>query len=104
MLYEVITFMYDDKKELSFSNKYPNEWKAIQDENAGRINTKNGFFSFANAIPTDEQSVKYMAGDNNTIVLGGGNWKLVSFITKDTAVNQLFYTSYFQYFNGILQT
>lgn len=73
------SFMYDDKNTLSFKNQFPNEWEAIQSAESGQVETDRGYFIYRKILATKNE----MSGANlqkDSIVLGEGNWTLVSFI------------------------
>ena len=77
------TFMYEDKKEINFKNEYPEEWAIIDNNNKGNLDTENGYYEYVNIIPSMDTLEDTMKITNNSIILGQGNWRAVSFISKD---------------------
>ena len=81
------SFMYDDRKYESFQNEYPNEWKTIRNNGKGYDVTSNGIFCYTNILTSDE----FSSGNiNNSIVLGEGDWYIVSYISPNSENGQLF--------------
>ena len=85
--------MYEDKKNISFKNEFPNEWNNIKKREEGTIVTSNGVYSYMNIIPNSESSSNEKENSENSIVLGEGNWVAVSFISKDSKNGQVFFTN-----------
>lgn len=76
-------FMYDDKTELTFKNTFPAEWEKIS-ESIGFILTENGLFTYTDVILKDKlQNNKALIEENN-LVLGDGNWKIVSYLDTES--------------------
>ena len=61
------SFMFEDKKHLSFSKKYPEEWETIK-QDKGQMVTKNGLFTFA----TVHLSHHYKRGDAYEVGIKNG--------------------------------
>lgn len=78
--------MYENKKDINFKNEFPEEWDSIKNNQNGTIITSNGYYTYANIIPYGSALNKV----SNSIVLGEGNWLVVSFIPKDSKIGELF--------------
>jgi len=81
------SFMYDDRKDESFQNEFPDEWSTIINNGSGSAITPNGIFCYTNILTSDEFS---SGNDKDSIVLGEGDWYIVSYITPDSQNGQLF--------------
>ncbi len=83
-------FMYEDRKQKTMGNKYPEAWRTIQASQTGQFLTGNGLFTFTTVYPLS--AVAKSGGvtlDEVTSVRTSkaGNyysWKLVSFIPGST--------------------
>ncbi len=62
-------FMFDDKKDRTFANRYPDIWSIISEKEDGQIINKNGIFTFRHIYITKDADSKY--------------WIIVSRISKD---------------------
>lgn len=84
--------MYEDKKDISFINKYKTEWETIQSKDSGNLINENGVFIFSKAITS-----KTFKQDNTgySIVLGSGDLTLVSYMSSDSYNGKLFTQSFF---------
>ncbi|MFA9398036.1 MAG: diguanylate cyclase domain-containing protein [Clostridiaceae bacterium] len=91
------SFMYEDSSEIRFSNEYPDEWKKINEKEYGTFTTKSGYYSYANIMPVDTQS-------SNSIVLGGGDWVAVSYLSGNTKNGEMFFSNIVQNILYILKT
>ncbi|QZY54054.1 sensor domain-containing diguanylate cyclase [Crassaminicella profunda] len=86
-------FMYPDKKDINFKNEFPNEWNILQQNNEGMKYTDNGLFVFSNVVNRNNLPIQE---DHSKIVLGEGNWKVVSFISKESKNGNLVETNNFK--------
>lgn len=68
-------FMYDEKKKISFKNKFPLEWKTMNDGEK-IFSSQNGYYIW-NELKTKDG---YHENNEGTIVLGDGNFRVVSSI------------------------
>lgn len=84
------TFMYDDKKNISFNKQYPYEWNEINKNQSGKIKTENGYFIYTNIIPVTTENT---FGIDNNIILGEGNWMAVSFLSENSKYTEILFTS-----------
>ncbi len=72
-------FMYDDKKELSFSSEYSKEWEIILATDHGQIRGDTGLFTYSTVFPFSHKlNTEEIDADSNTI--DSYNWKVISFI------------------------
>ena len=85
------SFMYEDKADISFINKYKTEWETIQSKDSGNLINENGVFIFSKAITS-----KTFKQDNTgySIVLGSGDLTLVSYMSSDSYNGKLFTQSF----------
>ncbi|MCM1989257.1 sensor domain-containing diguanylate cyclase [Oceanirhabdus seepicola] len=51
-------FMFENKKDISFKNDFPDEWDKINKLKEGQFITENGLFTFTNTIPSDKDCIK----------------------------------------------
>lgn len=80
-------FMYEDKLDRNFRVKYPTEWEVIQSKKDGFLISNSGMFVYSNIITSqmfDIDNAQY------SIVLGAGDWTLVSYISSDTQNGKLY--------------
>lgn len=88
-------FMYENRREVSFPNRFPDAWERIRSADSGHFTTASGFFSFATVYPM-QQGMRSSAGTAESFVatgtdpVGAGeySWKLVStlsagFLTRE---------------------
>lgn len=87
------SFMYEKKKNLNFKNEFPEEWNIIKKNERDTIITSNGYYSYINIIPNIEDSSDRMGIDNNSIVLGEGNWVAVSYISKENKNGEMIFAN-----------
>jgi len=90
------SFMYEDKKDISFSKEFPKAWATIKSNEEGTIFTSNGYFSYTNIIPNIKNPSKGTTESNPSIILGEGNFTAISFISKDIEQKQLIFTNLYQ--------
>lgn len=81
------SFMYENKANVSFSNHYPKEWKSIKNNKSGYEISSNGVFIYSNSITSQVFEI-----DNSeySLVLGSGDWSLVSYLSSETQNGKLF--------------
>jgi diguanylate cyclase (GGDEF)-like protein len=75
------SFMYKERMNNSFKNEYASEWKEIQKNKSGYTISDKGMFIYSSIITN-----KLFEIDNlgYSIVLGSGDWTMVSFLSSDT--------------------
>lgn len=93
------SFMYEDKKNISFKNEFRKEWDSINNYEKGNIITSNGYYTYVNIIPC----VDKINNSGNSIVLGEGNWLVVSFIPKDSKNGDVFFENLYENILDILK-
>ncbi|MCP3943041.1 MAG: response regulator [Desulfobacteraceae bacterium] len=81
-------FMYEDKKHLTFKNKFPESWKNIISSEKGTFMDKFGFFSFNTIFPMKE-NIKSSSGastafesSKKAVNADEYQWKIVFFVPK----------------------
>lgn len=87
------TFMYEDQMNISFNNRYQEEWKTIKEKDSGQIINKNGVFVFSKSITSrtfKQDNVGYK------IILGAGDLSLVSVMSNSSENGKLFTNSFWQ--------
>ena len=73
------SFMYEDKKDLSFGSEYSEEWDTILATNYGQIMDGNGLFTYSTVFPfSHELNTEELYTSSNTI--DSYKWKVISFI------------------------
>ncbi|PKM86160.1 MAG: hypothetical protein CVU87_13025 [Firmicutes bacterium HGW-Firmicutes-12] len=95
------SFMYEDKKNISFKNEFPKEWNTIKGNERGSLITTNGFFTYEYIIPNINYSSK---NTEKSIISGEGNWVVVSFIANDCMIGGIFNTSLYPKIRYILNS
>ena len=86
-------FMYEDQMNISFKNRYQEEWKTIKEKDSGQIINKNGVFAFSKSITSrtfKQDNVGYK------IILGAGDLTLVSVMSNSSENGKLFTNSFWQ--------
>lgn len=81
------SFMYEDKAKVSFANQYSNEWKSIKKNKNGHEISSKGVFVYSNIITNQ---VFEIANSGYSLVLGAGDWSVVSFLSSKTPNGKLF--------------
>jgi len=88
------SFMFEDKKNISFRNDYPEVWEQIQKNENGYVINTQGIFIYTSIITSKAFENN---NDDYRFVLGGGDWVLVSYISGETVNGNLFTES-----NGLM--
>lgn len=81
-------FMYEDGKNRTFANTFPDPWKQISKLETGQFHTANGLFSFTTIYPLKDiwssqlgTEISQLSGFNqDTVDAKSYQWKLVSFV------------------------
>jgi len=89
-------FMYEDKEEVSFKNKFRIEWDEINKGNK-LILSNNGIYSWDELKFQDKNNEK-------TVVFGDGNFKVISFISKDSKYGYIFLETKIEKFGRIISS
>ncbi len=74
-------FMYQDRKDITFKNRYPDEWDDITRKGRGQVRNKNGLFTFEVIKP-----LKSVTNEDGT--LNDYHWIIVSRIAPETLSEQ----------------
>ncbi len=81
-------FMFVHMEDETFGKYYPEEWNKVL-EGSGQILTENGLFTYTSVDLVAK--IKFSNnGYNETIVLGGGDWYIVSKILRDGVYEDYF--------------
>ena len=85
------SFMYEDKTDISFMNKFKPEWETIQNRDSGKLINDAGVFVFSKSITS-----KTFKQDNigYSFILGLGDLTLVSYISSKSDNGKLFTQSF----------
>lgn len=78
-------FMYDNQKNVSFKNEFPDVWETIQANENGALISEKGVFNYTNILTDDE----FALDSKQSLTLGLGDWTIVSCIPPDTDDGQL---------------
>ncbi|NOG46241.1 MAG: GHKL domain-containing protein [Calditrichaeota bacterium] len=70
-------FMFEDKKNRTFANKFPNEWKEISEKQEDQFETDNGLFTFYTINPFFLKNEKQLVQIMNP---GDKYWKILSHV------------------------
>ncbi|MEO1814034.1 MAG: sensor domain-containing diguanylate cyclase [Acetobacterium sp.] len=79
------TFMDEQRLDESFKNDFPDIWQTIQTEKSGVHSSDTGVFSYTNILTADDLEL----GGDHSLVLGLGDWTIVSYIPPDTTEGKL---------------
>jgi hypothetical protein len=78
-------FMFEDRKDKTFGNSFPEAWEKITSSESGQFHTEAGMYSFETIHPAAEAlklSVGLLSGQGDS-AQGGETWKIVSLISQD---------------------
>ena len=92
------TFMYEDKKDVSFKAIYPEEWTLINKNKSGTIKTDNGYFIYSEIIPIETENNKDIK-QKTSIILGEGNWYNIKYFSKDCKYSDILFPSLSKSYN-----
>lgn len=79
-------FMYENGKQKTMANKYPEAWQTISNSDSGQFVTRSGLFAFSTVYPLTvvaehaDTSTEAAASEGNNVKPKGYGWKIVSFI------------------------
>jgi len=79
------TFMDEKRLDESFKNDFPDIWQSMQSEKSGSQISATGVFNYTNILTADELEL----GSDYSLVLGLGDWTIVSYIPPETADGKL---------------
>ena len=74
-------FMYKDKLDATFKNKYGSVWDSIATTDHSQFETKEGMFTFKTVYPVSEELMPNSSGKMRNCE--DYHWKIVSFIPSD---------------------
>ena len=89
------SFMYEEEKENTVALQYPEEWKVMQRTKDGFFISENGVFTFSNSSTNNMFDI---GQSNYSMVLGGGDWMLVSYLSADSQNGKLYTESMWKIF------
>ncbi len=95
-------FMYDEKKDVSFSHIFPLEWKEMQEQDHSFI-TENGFFTYKTIDLKSSLENKQLINVNN-IFFDESIYKIVSFISTQSSMGEYFKIGQFDKIKRTLQS
>ncbi len=81
-------FMYEERKNITFSNRFPQVWKQISNLETSQLNTPHGLFSFTTIYPlqdiwSSESSMgisQFSGFTEGTADAKSYKWKLITFV------------------------
>lgn len=78
-------FMYPDRAEHTFANKFPEEWRRITAEKNGQFFSPKGLFTFQLIDPDVEARAKLVGTPDEGITINGADnwWFLISYVSAD---------------------
>ena len=78
-------FMYPDKSEHTFANKFPEEWLRITTEKNGQFFSSKGLFTFQLIDPDVDARAKLIGTHDEGITINGADnwWFLISHVSAD---------------------
>jgi len=82
-------FMFDEKKEDTFENEYPNEWLSIL-ENKGQQTTDEGLITSSPVVLNHRFNLGETNIHDQKIVLGDSSWYIVSVFERNSKNNDYF--------------
>lgn len=86
-------FMYDNRKNESLKNEYPDEWLKIEKEEKSSFITLNGIYNYTNIFKNYEFDLN---NDKNSLVLGFGDLYIGSNIPLNSQNGKLFSNNTFE--------
>ena len=84
------SFMFPEMQAQNFGEYYPEEWEKIYGS-SGQMMTDNGLFTYTYVLLDDKMKYKIADGaDQENIVLGGGNWYIVTYVPREGEMEDYF--------------
>lgn len=80
-------FMFEDRADEDFENKFSDEWNEIKDKEKGTIITGNGLFAYSNIL-TDQEFIK--GHQDCELILDEGDWYIVSYVPGESEIGKVF--------------
>ena len=78
-------FMYPDKSEHTFANKFPEEWLRVTTEKNGQFFSPKGLFTFQVIDPDVDARAKLIGTPDEGVSINGADnaWFLISYVSAD---------------------
>ena len=84
------SFMFPDFKVQNFGKYFPEEWERIYGS-SGQMMTAKGLFTYTYVLLDDKMKYKIAEGaDQENVVLGGGNWYIVTYVNREGEMEDYF--------------
>ncbi len=87
-------FLFDDRKELTFENRFPDAWSKVKESYSGQFMNEQGLFTHTSLYPLSEAS-KSIAGLSNTYKRSAVRledisyyWKIISHAPPDVLTSR----------------
>lgn len=82
-------FMYEDKKNITFSSLYHDAWNRIKNEESSQFETQQGLFTFKTIYPlcagqesSTDSGITFLSSETQ-LINKDYNWKIVSYIPSE---------------------
>ncbi len=85
------TFMYNNKKDISFKNDYPDVWKKISSNSDGQLPEREGLFTYVTVNPFShipDGDIKISVNQANS----NYQWKVLSFVPRSVLLEKAYGT------------
>lgn len=76
-------FMFENRKDVSFSRAYPEEWKRISTTDSGQLTTDSGIFTFETIRPAEAVEQAGFSIVDNMTINSKRFWKVISFLPRE---------------------
>ncbi len=76
-------FMFSEYENSSFKNLEPVVWEKIKTNTEGFVETDQGIYTYTAVLPESERQEGLTNIKSDNIVLGEGNWYIVTFLSND---------------------
>lgn len=92
-------FMFSEYEDSNFEDIEPMVWKDIKTNKQGYTETDNGIYTYTEVLPESSQQEGLSNIDAENIILGEGNWYIVTYLANDdpSFIEIFTLTSYFTY-------
>lgn len=85
-------FMYSDKIDTNFQNQFSSEWEKLINDEEGYLITSNGIFNYTDIFLNNAYKIENC---QYSLVLGEGDYYLLSYIPPDSSAGKLFLMNIF---------
>ena len=75
-------FMFDEHEKSTFKYLEPVVWKEIKENGKGYVETDQGIYSYTSVLPENKMQKGLTNIENENIILGEGNWYIVTFLSN----------------------